>query len=73
MSEESKEQIKQKMINHPKWFFNHTEQSINKIKELRAKQIFSQEDKIKMSEAAKGRKWYKDLNTGKRVFYRESC
>lgn len=30
----------------------------------------SEESKKKMSESAKGRKWYKDPETGKRVFYR---
>jgi hypothetical protein len=50
----------------------HNEISINKIKEKRALQVFSEESKKKMSESAKGRKWYKCQETGKRVFYKES-
>lgn len=50
----------------------HNESSINKIKEKRALQVFSEESKKKMSESAKGRKWYKCQETGKRVFYKES-
>ncbi len=50
----------------------HTEEAKNKIREKRKQQIFSEQDKKKMSESAKGRKWYKDPETGKRIFYREN-
>ena len=48
----------------------HTKKSIEKIKIARSKQIFSDEDKRKMSNSAKGRKWYTCQTTGKRIFYR---